>query len=613
MSKTYKGQSLSFGYMGVISQIFGGRISPTVFCFTNGMTDGPDPTNPATSGDGFASFIAGAGATTCNGVGGVSGYTGFNAFNAPTKYLHGEYLQDDWKAARNLTVNLGIRYEVQTPIRARHDEQAYFDFHALNPVSAEVGMPVYGEVVYSNPGNRDMYQPNWGDIAPRGGFSWSITPRLVMRGGVGLYYSTNYLGGSNTPGYSRQTPWTGTIDGITVNQPLAQAFSGGILPVIGNAEAGLTNVGQSGGGTNRYRPDPTVKQFMYGFQYGFSAANLLDVSYVGNRGTKMILASMNYGELEPTYLSKGSALNSPVANPFQGSTASAGSPCLGGATVPAAQLLLPYPEFCGEGSVGAGQEPIGQSNYNALQANFTHRETWGLTFMASYTYAKFLDDVGGPEEWGSISSGGGSIRNYYNLRGDWAVDSTDIPQSVVLNYVYEIPVGKGKKLGSGMNSVEDAVVGGWQFSGISNFKAGFPLSVGNGGANPASLWGGNQHASLTGQGFKSGTCNNGEQVGHDVCWFNPAAFAQTPAYQFGDAPRYFSNLRAPGYNDTDLAIQKWFNPGEKFRIQFQAQMFNFVNHRNFDAPDINWGDANFGQPTNTQGPRQVQFALRVVR
>ena len=599
--------------MGVISQLFGGRISPTVFCFTNGMTSGPDPTDPTTSGDGFASFMAGAGATSCNGSGGLSGYTGFNAFNAPSKYYHGEYLQDDWKAARNLTVNLGIRYEVQTPVRARRDEQAYFDFHALNPVSAEIGKPVYGQVVYSNPGNRDMYKPNWGDVAPRIGFSWSIIPKLVMRGGVGLYYSTNYLGGSNTPGYSRQTPWTGTIDGVTVNQPLANAFSGGILPAIGNEQAGLTNVGQSGGGTNWYRPDPTVKQFMFGFQYGFTPSNLLDVSYVGNRGTKMILGTMNYGQLNPSYLSMGGALNNPVANPFQNSSAGAGSPCLGGATVPAAQLLLPYPEYCGGGNVGAGQEPIGQSNYNALQANFTHRENWGLSFMASYTYAKFLDDVGGPEEWGSISSGGGTIRNYYNLRGDWSVDSTDIPQGVVLNYVYEIPVGRGKKFGSGMNAVADTVVGGWQFSGISNFKAGFPLSIGNGGANPASLWGGNQHATLTGQPLKSGSCNNGEQVGHDVCWFNSTAFAQTPAYQFGNAPRYFSNMRAPGYNDTDLAIQKWFNPGEKIRIQFQAQMFNFVNHANFDSPDIGWGDKNFGQTTNTQGPRQVQFALRISR
>jgi hypothetical protein len=140
----------------------------------------------------------------------------------------------------------------------------------------------------------------------------------------------------------------------------------------------------------------------------------------------------------------GTALNTLVTNPFQGVVTS--SSCgLDASTVPQAQLLLPYPEFCG--GDGAGQEPIGKSNYNALQANFTHRERWGLSFMASYTYSKFLDDVGGPEEWGSINSGFGgigSIRNFYDLGAEWGVDSTDISQSVVLNYVYELPVGRGR-------------------------------------------------------------------------------------------------------------------------------------------------------------------------
>ena len=109
--------------------------------------------------------------------------------------------------------------------------------------------------------------------------------------------------------------------------------------------------------------------------------------------------------------------------------------------------------------------------------------------MASYTYSKFLDDVGGPEEWGSVSSGGGSIRNYYDLAAEKSVDSTDIPQSLVLNYVYELPLGRGRKFGPGMNAAEDAVLGGWQVSGITHIQAGFPLSISNGGADPGSLMG----------------------------------------------------------------------------------------------------------------------------
>jgi len=118
---------------------------------------------------------------------------------------------------------------------------------------------------------------------------------------------------------------------------------------------------------------------------------------------------------------------------------------------------------------------------------------------------------------------------------------------------------------------------------------------------------------VPGADFKSGTCGNGQAVGTGICWFNPAAFTQAPAYQFGDAPRYFSNLRAPGYVDEDLGIQKWFNLKEKFRLQFTAQMFNAFNHTNFDSPDINIGDSTMGQISNTQGARQVQLSLKLVR
>jgi len=108
--------------------------------------------------------------------------------------------------------------------------------------------------------------------------------------------------------------------------------------------------------------------------------------------------------------------------------------------------------------VNAEDEPVGINNYNALQANFKHRFSAGLLFTASYTFSKFLSDVGGPEEWGSINGDDGSsgIRNFYDLKADWSVDGDDIPHSLVLNYVYELPVGRGKRFGSGMNAVEDA-------------------------------------------------------------------------------------------------------------------------------------------------------------
>jgi hypothetical protein len=275
-----------------------------------------------------------------------------------------------------------------------------------------------------------------------------------------------------------------------------------------------------------------------------------------------------------------------------------------------AQSLEPYPEFCG--GVTAEDEPVGLNNYNALQASFKHRFGQGLIFTASYTFSKFLSDVGGPEEWGSINGDEGSsgIRNFYNLKGDWSVDGDDIPHSLVLNYVYELPVGRGKRFGGGMNAVEDAVAGGWQVTGITTAQSGFPMSIAS-GTNSASVYGGNQHAELTGSPFRTGTCGNGIPVGTKYCFFNPAAFTAPADYTFGNAPRYISNLRAPGYVDQDLAIQKWFSLKERLRLQIAVQMFNAFNHANFDIPGSTVGTPNLGLSSGTQGAREMQGVLKI--
>ncbi len=504
LSKTLKTQSVSFGYIGVRQTDDGGRLTPTVFNFNNQMTAGPDPSNLSkdSAGDALASFLAGAGSPG----NGSAGSTGFTAYPAPTYFMHGMYVQDDWKANQKLTLNLGVRYDLQIPVTARHDQQAYFDLHALNPISVTTGIPSYGKIVFNSPGDRYLWNPNLADLAPRVGFAYAMMPRLVWRGGYGIYYARNFYSGNGPdPGYSTSGVWTSSSDGVHVTAPLAQAFQTGLVPVTGNALGGLTQVGQSPSVVDRNRPDPLTQNFSFGFQYAFSANDVLDINYVGSRGRRITLGGMNYGQLNPSYLSMGSALNTVLpTNPYATALATLGltSPSCPYTT---AQSLMPYPEYCG--AVSAQGEPIAENNYNALQANFKHRFGAGLIFTASYTFSKFLSDTGGPEEWGSINGdqGGSSIRNFYNLRGDWSVDGDDIPESLVLNYVYDLPVGRGKRLGSSMNRIEDAVVGGWQVSGITTYQSGFPMAIGAGG-NSSSVFGGGQHANLTGAGFKTGTC-----------------------------------------------------------------------------------------------------------
>ena len=616
VNKTFRSHSFSLGFMGIWQTDDGGRLTPTVFNFSNGMTAGPNPSKLTNgTGDAFASFMAGAG----NSGVGSGGSTGFNAYPAPTYYLFGWYFQDDWKVNPKLTLNLGLRYDLQLPPTARHNQQAYFDFNALNPISVTTGIPVYGEIVYNTPGNRFLYNPNLFDLAPRIGFAYALMPKLVWRGGYGLYYLRNFYGGNGPdPGYSTSSSWTSSADGITVTTPLAQAFQSGLVPVTGNSLAGLTNVGQNPGGgnvVNPHRPDPMTQQFSFGFQYAFTPNDVLDVNYVGSRGRRITLAGMNYWQLNPQYLSMGTALGNTLPNnPYAKALSTLG---LAAPSCPytVAQSLMPYPQYCGGPT--AEDEPVGINNYNALQASFKHRFGQGLIFTASYTFSKFLSDVGGPEEWGSINGdqGGSGIRNFYDLKADWSVDGDDIPQSLVLNYVYDLPVGRGKPFGGGMNRLEDAVAGGWQVSGITTAQSGFPMSIAP-GTSSASVYGGNQHADLTGAPLKSGNCGgtNGVPsipVGTKYCFFNPAAFTAPSDFTFGNAPRYFSNLRAPGYVDQDFTIGKWFSLRERLRLQIGLQMFNAFNHANFGIPAASVGSPNLGLSSSTQGARQMQGVVKV--
>jgi len=319
--------------------------------------------------------------------------------------------------------------------------------------------------------------------------------------------------------------------------------------------------------------------------------------------------------LDPKYLTMGSALNEVLpVNPYADALSKLGLPAPS-CPYTVAQSLMPYPEFCG--AVSAQNEPVGINNYNALQTSFKHRFGAGLVFTASYTFSKFMSDVGGPEEWGSINGdqGGSGIRNFYDLKADWSVDGADIPHSLVLNYVYDLPVGRGKKVGGGMNRAEDAVVGGWQLSGITTAQSGFPMSIGAGG-NAATVFGGNQHANLSGEPFKTGHCGgtNGVPeipVGTKYCFFNPAAFSAPDAFTFGDAPRYFSKLRAPGYVNQDFTLGKWFSFTEKLRMQFGLQVFNAFNHANFGIPNAGVGSPTMGLSSSTQGARQMQGVLKL--
>ena len=178
---------------------------------------------------------------------------------------------------------------------------------------------------------------------------------------------------------------------------------------------------------------------------------------------------------------------------------------------------------------------------------------------------------------------------------------------MVLSYIYQLPVGRGKKIGTNMNGVANAVVGGWQVSGIAQFKDGFPLSLST--SNNMNAYNGGQFPNCVGSaGLVAHTTNPADG---GIRWFNTAAYAQPAAYTFGNCSRTLGNIRAMGRNNWDMNISKEWKWQEKMRIQFRGEFFNAFNHTYLFAPDTGLPDAGFGEVTSSGPPRDIQIGLKV--
>jgi hypothetical protein len=428
------------------------------------------------------------------------------------------------------------------------------------------------------------------------GLAYQLTHKFVMRSGFGIFYVPTFELGPPLDGYTQSTPYTGTINGINPVNLISDPFPTGLVQPPGRSEGALTEVGFSADAVENYNPTPYVVQWMYDLQYQVSQSNMIDVAYSGNHGVKLPLSSYQFDQVLPQDQQLGPSLLTTVSNPFYGAITQSGCG-LNQATVPHGLLLRPLPEFCGVGGV---QTLGGFSSYNALEVTYTHRWSSGMQFLLSYTNSKFLDNTDAQGAWADI--GTGPYENYYDLSAEKSLDANDIPQSLVASYVLQVPYGRGRHFGSGISRPMDAVLGGWQVSGITTAKEGFPLSI-VAASNNTNSYGGNQRPNLVGN----------PHLGNPTVqeWFNTAAFAQPQPFTFGNVSRFMPNLRAPGYYDWDLGIEKWWNFNERVRMEFRTEMFDAFNHTNFYAPNQSFGSPAFGTITGALEPRDIQFALKL--
>ncbi len=567
------------------------------YAFTAGFSQGPDPNSPrADRGSAIASLLLGTG----------TGFTEIRPALVNTNYYLGLYLQDDFKVSSRLTLNLGLRYDLETGRKDRFHQLSWFDFTAPSPLSSQVpGLSnLKGGLRFTNPG-QNGYDTDPNNLGPRVGFAYSASPKTVIRGGYGIFYLP-FVGAANvpsTPGYTSHTDWISSLDGLTPYNYLANAYPAGLTPASGSSLGLLTFLGTNVTAYDRTSRIGYMQQWNFNIQRQLPGRMVVEAAYVGNKGTKLTDTQWESNQLPTADLALGSALQQLVPNPFAGVITS-GS--LAQPTVAYGQLLRPYPQFL---NVVDSTPTAASSSYHALEMHVQRELAKQLNLLVSYTAAKLIDDSSGGESHGAY------VRplheDAYNRRADRSVSAQDVSQRLVVSYVYGLPFGRGRSFGSSWPRVVDGVFGNWQVNGITTFSTGFPLAVT--AANNSGIFSDVQRPNVSGNPNLGGGRATQEKLAR---WFNTSVFSQPAAFTLGNTSRTLPNVRTDGIRNFDFSIFKDFPfkvLGEGQRLQFRGEFFNLFNTPQFGVPGTTLGTSSFGVVSSQSNiPRQVQLALKIL-
>ena len=571
-------------------------------------------------GDAMASFLVG------NGGPGTWGEYEVPNLVSTQSFQVGGFVQDNWKVSKKLTVNIGMRYDIDFPRTERYNRMEGLDPSVVSPVQAPGLGTLHGGEIFASSSNRSPgFTTAYNGLGPRIGIAYRPMEKTVVRVGYGIYYSTVRsgaagVGAAGYAGYDQATNWVNTYPGCTDPQCAgavpwgrpSNPFPSGVLLPLGSKLGLLNDVGNSAGG-----PIPTIdsavpyeQSWSFGLQRELPGNFLVDANYIGKAGHHLYFGgagSLDYlgSQIEHYNSDQITALNTPVPNPFYGiidPTSSLGQ----SQTVNASQLQLPYPQF---GGFGGDSPPWANSIYNALQIRAEKRFSHGLQALVSYVWSKSLDDAsttdGGTTWLGGITS----LQDPNNRRLERSLSTFDIPRVLQFSYVYELPIGRNKLIGGNMNPVLNAIIGGWQTNGIWRFNDGRPLLLSLSGGQSLPTYGG-QRPNLTGPLH----CNTGSDFLTN--YFSNPDVATVPApFTLGTAPRAVGTCRQPGQKNATLSLFKEFSLSrlrEGARLQFRLEAFNALNHPQFSGPNVQVNGGNFGViDSQANSPREVQLALKL--
>ena len=530
--------------------------------------------------------------------------------NEYIKYFSG-WAQDDIRVRKNLTINVGLRWEHETGLQEQQNNLIVgFDRNAVNSLSNTLGTTVKGAVLFPgiNTTKTTTGSPTFNKLSPRLGAAYSLNTKTTIRGGYGIFWApTIALNSPYLPeGYNATTSPLATLDGgKTPAINLSNPFPNGLVQPQGNSRGDQTGLGIGLSIIDPNAKSTWIEQFSVDVQRELPYNMGIMVGYVGSRSHNLVLGtpSLNINQLEPQYASLGvAALSTSVTNPYY---MAGGNGLLGSKTVTRAQLLRPFPAY---GDLNYRYSDQNKAKYDSLVFKLQKRMSAGLNLLAQFTWARAFDRSSGGA--GNDANGGAAgPQNVYNLGGEWSASNFIPPTRFSMTASYELPFGKGKKFLGSSNRWQDLAVGGWSINLTNATQSGYYLNITNVNNDNSVMFTASERPNATGQNPAT-SGNVGSRV--NGTWLNAGAFSRPTPLTFGNVSRTLPIL-GPGLYNWDASAFKSFSITEKVKAQFRGEILNATNTPFFRGPNTSWepGSSSFGKITS-QGNfnRMVQIGVR---
>ena len=591
--------------------------SAGTFTFGTNWTAGPNSASAAAPfGQDFAAFLLGLP---------TSGQYDVSAQGVFHSNYYAVFAQDDWRVSNTVTLNLGLRFERDTPYAEEQGRTVNgFDVNAISPIAAAAqaayalhpipqisagAFGVRGGLTFPAASSGAVYDSGSSMLSPRIGFAWQperLNGRTVFRGGYGVYvsaitmaslppggiYSSNPI--VNQEGFSATTSFVPTLNNfLTPSATLTTPFSGGIAQPIGSSLGLSTFMGQTVSFLSPTMKAPYSRRWSVGVQRELGTSLMAEVDYLGNHTARLPVAVSQLNGIPRQYLSTLStrdpttinALSATVPNPFAGMLPGT---TLNGSTTSVAQLLAAFPEFpVGTGSTSTGvlmqNNTIGTSDFESVSVRLQRRPTSGVMLSGTYTLSRLIE--------------ADSYLNDTDTEPERRISPFDHTHHFVVAASYELPFGEGRAVQLRTNWARLAFEG-WRVNGIYTYQTGAPLSWSN-------------------DMVYNGTPITLDPRNIDGPAFNTSAFDTNSKDQFQYHirifPSMFNSLRIDAINNLDASILKRFVTGRGSNLQIRLEIFNVLNHPTFSPPNVTPTSASFGMVTSQANlPRQAQIGVRFV-